>query len=91
MFELAEVLDSLGCYREADAVEKTIIANHFMLTKKKIDPQKQLNNKLNELQSGITNLQQSMDDDQTGDEGSTNIKVTPEKVQDVETVNLQVK
>lgn len=50
-------------HKQADKLEKTLLAiNNFMLTKKKPNPQQQINTKLDVLNSKVTELYDSMED-----------------------------
>jgi len=63
MFEKINFLDNLGMHKQADKLEKTLLAiNNFMLTKKKPNLQQQINTKLDVLNSKVTELYDSMED-----------------------------
>ncbi len=49
-------------YGKADRLEKQIFAANFNLTKKKITPQQQLNNKLDAINTQVLDLKDKMDD-----------------------------
>ena len=63
MFEKINLLDNLGMHKQADKLEKTLLAvNNFMLTKKKITPNQQINTKLDVINSNVTDLKDSVEE-----------------------------
>ena len=63
MFEEANRLDKMGLYTQADKLEKTVIAvNNFMLTKKKVTPEQQINTKLDVITSKLTDMRDIIDE-----------------------------
>jgi hypothetical protein len=61
-FEYLNKLDQNGMFAKADKLEKQIFAANFNLTKKKITPQQQLNNKLDAINTQVLDLKDKMDD-----------------------------
>ncbi len=76
MFEKIDYLDSIGLYRQADSLEKTLIAmNNFMLTKKRVSPEQQINTKLDVITSKLTDMRDIIDEgafDSASDEAKGN-------------------
>lgn len=63
MFEKIDYLDSIGLHRQADLLEKTLIAmNNFMLTKKRVSPEQQINTKLDVITSKLTDMRDIIDE-----------------------------
>jgi hypothetical protein len=63
MFEEVNRLDKMGLYTQADKLEKTVIAvNNFMLTKKKVTPEQQINTKLDVITSKLTDMRDIIDE-----------------------------
>jgi hypothetical protein len=63
MFEKLDLLDKLGLFSQADKLEKTVMAvNNFMLTKKKVTPEQQINTKLDVITSKLTDMRDIIDE-----------------------------
>lgn len=63
MFEKINRLDNLGMHKQADKLEKTLLAvNNFMLTKKKITPNQQINTKLDVINSNVLDLKDTVEE-----------------------------
>lgn len=57
MLENSNILDILGFYREADVIDKTIIANNFSLTKKKKNPYSDINMQLLTMKQKVNDIE----------------------------------
>jgi hypothetical protein len=69
MFDKINKLDNLGMHKQADKLEKTLLAvNNFMLTKKKVTPDQKINTKLDMINSNVADLKNSIEE--TGGEST---------------------
>lgn len=76
MIKLANILDSLGLYKEADNMDKVMVAQFFNLKKKRKSPLQMISNlqqSINTLQQQVSDVSDSMD---SSDDGSSSVKVT---------------
>ena len=80
IFEFVNYLDKKGLYDLADQAEKKIFAANFKLTKKKVTPQQQLNNKLDALNTQIIDMKTQMENSDMA-EGDTKIMLDDKQVE----------
>lgn len=91
MFEEVKKLDLLGLYKQADELQNIIIANSFMNTKRRFDPKKRMENKLDTINNQLSNVMDSLEDTDSGGGGSdSSIVVEPFKEGDVEKVKFDI-
>jgi hypothetical protein len=76
MINLANKLDEWGFYREADKIETFVLANNFMLTKKKRNPIQELSTKIDNLSLNFNNYVENNNNAGGGDDAESNITVT---------------
>ena len=90
MFKEIDILDSLGMYKEADALLKIILSNNFMLTKKKKNPQEKTNRRLDLIDSQLFGINQALENPGENKDSNETIVVEPYKENDVEKVKLNL-
>lgn len=67
MFQNLDTLDDLGLFQKADAEQKKILqAVNFMLTKKRPNPNMQIQTKLDAINSQINNVQDMLENSDSG-------------------------
>jgi hypothetical protein len=90
MFEEIDILESLGLYKEADDLYKIILSNNFMLTKKKVNPQRRIDRRLDSIDSQLGGITNSLDQNGKSTPTDDNIVVEPFKENDVEKLKFNI-
>jgi hypothetical protein len=90
MFEEIDVLESLGLYKEADDLYQIILANNFMLKKKKVSPERKINRRLDSIDSQLSSLTNNFDESSDSTPTDDNIVVEPFKDDTVEKVKFNI-
>jgi hypothetical protein len=90
MFEEIDILESLGLYKEADDLYKIILSNNFMLTKKKVNPQRRIDRRLDSIDSQLGGITNSLDENGGRKPTDDNIVVEPFKENDVEKLKFNI-
>ena len=79
LFKEVDLLDTLGLFREADNIQKAILAaNNFMLTTKKQNPVQQISHKLDMINNQLSNQDS---DDSGGGGGDTVVELDNQEVE----------
>jgi len=89
MINLANKLDEWGFYREADKIETFVLANNFMLSKKKRNPIQDLTTKIDFLSLQFNNYVDNNSGD-TGGDAENDITVTKLPVGESEKLQIEI-
>jgi hypothetical protein len=77
MLDKANELDLLGYHKEADRIDRLILAtNNFAPNKKIVSPEQKINTKLDVINSKLMNMQDKMDEAEYDSSDNTTEKTT---------------
>jgi hypothetical protein len=91
MKHLANKLDDLGFYNEADEIDKIIFANNnFMLTKRRKSPIKDLVSRFEQLSGQLKTFMDNSNDSSGGDQQENDITVNEKEIDGSQQLDFRI-